>query len=99
MLKVVPIALFVGAAAFVSTSSLRDTRTDAAFKVVLNIAISTTLLSYLLIFPAVIRLRYTHPHVHRPYRVPGGTAGAWSGMSWPGPPSALGPGSCSTGLP
>jgi len=33
MLKVVPIALFVGAAAFVSTSSLRDTRTDAAFKV------------------------------------------------------------------
>jgi hypothetical protein len=33
MLKVVPIALFVGAAAFVSTSSLRDARADAAFKV------------------------------------------------------------------
>jgi len=33
MLKVVPLALFVGAAAFVSTSSLRDTRADAAFKV------------------------------------------------------------------
>ena len=33
MLKVVPLALFVGAAAFLSTSNLRDTRADAAFKV------------------------------------------------------------------
>ena len=33
MLKVVPVALFIGAAAFVSTSSLRDTRAEAAFKV------------------------------------------------------------------
>ena len=33
MLKVVPLVLFVGAAAFVSTSSLRDTRAEAAFKV------------------------------------------------------------------
>lgn len=33
MLRVVPVALFVGAAAFLSTSQFRDTRTDAAFKV------------------------------------------------------------------
>jgi hypothetical protein len=33
MLKAVPLLLFVGAATFVSTSSLRDTRADAAFKV------------------------------------------------------------------
>jgi len=33
MLKVVPVALFIGAAMFVSTSSVRDTRADAAFKV------------------------------------------------------------------
>jgi uncharacterized cupredoxin-like copper-binding protein len=33
MLKVVPLALFVGAAAFVSTSNLRDVRADGAFKV------------------------------------------------------------------
>jgi amino acid transporter len=52
--------------------------TDAAFKVVLNIAISTTLLSYLVIVPAVIKLRYTHPHAHRPYRVPFGTPGVWT---------------------
>ena len=47
------------------------------FTVVLSLAISTTTISYLLVFPALIRLRYTHPHVPRPYRVPGGTAGAW----------------------
>jgi hypothetical protein len=33
MLKAVPVLLFVGAAAFVSTSSLRDARADSAFKV------------------------------------------------------------------
>lgn len=33
MLKVVPLVLFAGAAAFLSTSTLRDARADAAFKV------------------------------------------------------------------
>src|SRR5262249_37893651 len=47
------------------------------FTVVLSLAISTTTISYLLVFPTLIRLRYTHPHVPRPYRVPGGLAGAW----------------------
>jgi amino acid transporter len=50
---------------------------DAKFVVVLDIAISTTLISYLWIFPAAIKLRYSHPHMRRPYRVPGGTAGMW----------------------
>jgi amino acid transporter len=50
---------------------------DSKFLVVLTIAISTTLISYLWIFPAAVRLRYTHPHVHRPYRVPFGTRGLW----------------------
>jgi amino acid transporter len=49
-----------------------------AFTVVLFMAISTTLLSYLFIFPTVIKLRYSHPDVERPYRVPGGNAGVWS---------------------
>ena len=31
----------------------------------------------MLIFPAVIRLRYKYPDVPRPYRIPGGTAGLW----------------------
>jgi amino acid transporter len=50
---------------------------SATFAVVLDIAISTTLLSYLLIFPAFIMLRRKHPDVARPFRVPGGEAGAW----------------------
>jgi amino acid transporter len=44
---------------------------NATFGVVLNIAISTTLISYILMFPAVYILRVRHPGVHRPFRVPG----------------------------
>jgi amino acid transporter len=47
------------------------------FTAVLGLAISTTTISYLVVFPAVIKLRYSHPHVRRPYRVPGGTVGVW----------------------
>jgi len=50
---------------------------NAKFVVVLDIAISTTLLSYLWIFPAALKLRYTHPHVRRPYVHPWGMAGIW----------------------
>ncbi len=50
---------------------------DSTFQVVLDIAISTTLLSYILIFPAILKLRYSHPNVERPYRVPFGMAGVW----------------------
>lgn len=44
----------------------------AVFSVVLEISISTFLLSYLLIIPAAIKLRRTQPHLERPFRVPGG---------------------------
>jgi amino acid transporter len=47
------------------------------FEAVLGLTISTTTISYLFIFPALIKLRYSHPDVNRPYRVPGGMAGAW----------------------
>ncbi|HEY5099024.1 MAG TPA: APC family permease [Gaiellaceae bacterium] len=50
---------------------------NAKFVVVLDIAISTTLLSYLWIFPAALKLRYSHPHVHRPYVHPWGMRGIW----------------------
>jgi amino acid transporter len=65
---------FMLAAEFLNTGSNAST-----FVVVLYMATSTGLLSYLLIFPAVIRLRYTHPDVPRPYRIPFGNAGAWLG--------------------
>ena len=51
--------------------------TNSKFVVVLDIAISTTLISYLWIFPAALKLRYSHGHVERPYRVPGGDLGIW----------------------
>jgi glutamate:GABA antiporter len=56
---------------------LNNASTADAFTVVLDIAISTTLLSYLWIFPAAAVLRRKYPDVHRPYRVPGGNAGIW----------------------
>jgi amino acid transporter len=56
---------------------LKHQSTANAFTVVLDIAISTTLLSYLWIFPAVLKLRYTHPTVRRPYVHPWGMAGIW----------------------
>ena len=47
------------------------------FTAVLGLAISTTTISYLVVFPAVIKLRYSHGHVPRPYKVPFGMAGVW----------------------
>ena len=48
------------------------------FTAVLRLAISTTTISYLLVFPALVKLRYSHPHVPRPYRVPAAREpGAW----------------------
>lgn len=46
------------------------------FAASLGLAISTTTISYLAIFPALWKLRRSHPNVPRPYRVPGGMAGA-----------------------
>ena len=50
---------------------LKSGSASDAFSVVLAMATSTTLLSYLWIFPAALKLRYTEPGVHRAYRVPG----------------------------
>jgi amino acid transporter len=48
------------------------TRGDAAkyFNAVLGVTISTTLISYLLIYPALWKLRRSHPDVPRPFRMP-----------------------------
>lgn len=60
-------------------AATRITQGDSAaiFAVVLTIAITTLLLSYLLIFPSVIALRRKFPDVERPYRVPGGQVGLY----------------------
>jgi glutamate:GABA antiporter len=48
------------------------------FSATLGVVISMVTIVYVLIFPAVIKLRYSHPDVPRPYRIPGGTVGLWT---------------------
>jgi glutamate:GABA antiporter len=48
------------------------------FAVMLALTVSTTAVSYVFIFPALVRLRQLYPDARRPYRVPGGMAGAWA---------------------
>jgi glutamate:GABA antiporter len=47
------------------------------FSVTLGLVISMVTITYVLIFPAVIKLRYKYPDIPRPYRIPGGTVGLW----------------------
>ncbi|MCX6459778.1 MAG: APC family permease [Actinobacteria bacterium] len=49
----------------------------AAFNVTLGVVLLFTTLSYIIIFPALIKLRKSHPHAPRPYKVPFGMAGVW----------------------
>ncbi|AIA07649.1 APC family permease [Streptomyces noursei] len=48
---------------------------SAVFGVVLSVAITTLLLSYLAVIPALLALRLRHREVPRPYEVPFGTRG------------------------
>ena len=50
------------------------------FSVMLALVISTTAVSYVFVFPALVSLRRKYPDAPRPYRVPGGTAGAWAAV-------------------
>ena len=47
------------------------------FSVVLSLSIVLLALSNLAVFPALVKLRRSHPDVVRPFRVPGGAVGAW----------------------
>jgi glutamate:GABA antiporter len=47
------------------------------FSATLGLVISMVTITYILIFPAVIKLRHSRPEVPRPYRIPGGTVGLW----------------------
>ncbi len=70
---VVSTVFMVAAVLMLKSGSAAD-----AFSVVLAMATSTTLLAYLWIFPAALKLRYTAPDVHRAYRVPGsGNLSMW----------------------
>ncbi|AOP48363.1 APC family permease [Streptomyces lydicus] len=66
----------VTATAFmVAAMHLASGNTSAIFGVVLTVAITTLLLSYIVVVPALLALRLRYPEVPRPYRVPFGTGG------------------------
>jgi amino acid transporter len=71
VLSGVTASIFMG----VAVAMLKSGSAGNAFKVVLSMATSTTLLSYLWIFPAAFVLRRRFPGLRRPYRVPGGNVG------------------------
>ncbi|MFM9372040.1 APC family permease [Streptomyces sp. Da 82-17] len=54
---------------------LADGDTAAVFTVVLTVAVTTLLLSYLVVVPALVVLRLRRPDVPRPYQVPFGDRG------------------------
>ena len=62
---------------FVVASQLTSGNAAATFSIMIGVVLTFTTISYIVIFPALIKLRYSHPDVHRPYRIPGGMAGVW----------------------
>lgn len=50
----------------------------SSFWVLSNITSILSLLVYVAMFMAAIKLRYKYPQVHRTFRIPGGTIGLWS---------------------
>lgn len=62
---------------------------DTIFLLLTSIAIILYAVMYVMMFAAAIRLRYTHPDVHRAYRVPGGNFGMWLVCSIGGATAAL----------
>jgi len=72
---IVATAFCISAVAFFNSGD------NSTFQVVLDIAISTTLISYVFIFPAILKLRYSHADVPRPYVFPLGKVGIWVGVT------------------
>lgn len=62
----------------IAATALLQGSSAAVFTVVLTVAVTTLLMSYLIIFPTVIKLRRSMPEVERPFRVPGGNVGLWA---------------------
>ena len=62
---------------FVAAAKIASGSASATFDVMIGIVLTFTTISYIVIFPCLIKLRYSHPHVNRPYKVPGGIVGVW----------------------
>jgi len=62
---------------FIVASEIGSGSAASTFNVMIGVVVSFTTLSYIVIFPALIKLRYSHPHVRRPFQFPFGMAGVW----------------------
>ena len=62
---------------FIIASNLTSGDAADVFAAMVGIVLLFTTMSYILIFPCVIKLRYSHPDVPRPYKIPGGMVGVW----------------------
>jgi len=67
----------IGSAFVLSVFLITNGSLASLFTVMIALVISTTSVSYVLVFPALMALRRKYPAAHRPYRMPGGMAGAW----------------------
>jgi glutamate:GABA antiporter len=66
------------ATALLLGNALMSARSDNVFWMVFKLSGVCFLVSYLLVFPAFVVLRYRRPDQPRPYRMPGGMAAAWA---------------------
>jgi glutamate:GABA antiporter len=103
----------IASALFIAAFEITSGNASKYFTVVLGLAISTTTISYLSIFPALYLLRKSHPHVPRPYKIPGGDGVAllvsvltwlWAALAslsllWPGIFTSLHPSTWDASLP
>jgi len=67
----------VSSLVFAATLGLSGALADQ-FSVALGLTVSVSVMSYLFVFPAFLSLRRRRPDLTRPYRTPGGWAGAWA---------------------
>ncbi len=68
-------AIIVTCAAFVF---LKMPTVSASYWILTALSAQSYLIMYILMFVSALKLRYTRPHVHRPYRIPGGKGGMWT---------------------
>jgi amino acid transporter len=74
----VPLLLFQAiVVSFISLLFIFLPTLNEAYWMLMAVVSELYLIMYLLMFAAAIRLRYKHPDIERPYKVPGGNVGMW----------------------
>ena len=67
----------VATISFLVAAKAGDGSAAKAFNIMIGIVLLFTTVNYLVTFPALIKLRKSHPDTPRPYRVPFGMKGVW----------------------